>query len=100
MKLHLGGVLYALGRYDDARTHFDRCLTLSRLVGFRRGEATALFLDDLPTYHVLPPVHYYMGLAQEAMKSSGAGESFRTFLAIKQRGDDPLVPDARHRLAR
>jgi tetratricopeptide (TPR) repeat protein len=35
-------VLYALGRYEEARTHFARSLALSRLVGYRRGEATAL----------------------------------------------------------
>ena len=76
----------------EAQAAFDACLR-------RRGEATALFLDDLPTYHVLPPVHYYVGVVQEKLNSSGA-ESFKTFLSIKQRGDDPLVADARARLAK
>jgi hypothetical protein len=34
------------------------------------------------------------------LKTGGGAESYRTFLAIKQKGDgDPLVEDARGRLA-
>jgi eukaryotic-like serine/threonine-protein kinase len=90
---------YAMGRayldlqlYTEAYAAFETCLR-------RRGEATALFLDDLPTYRVFPPVHYYMGLAQQGLNSPAAAESFKTFLAIKQRGDDPLVAAARLRLS-
>jgi len=28
-------------------------------------EATAVFLDDVPTYRLFPPVYYYLGRAQE-----------------------------------
>ncbi len=77
----------------EAYGAFETCLN-------RRGEASALFLDDVPTYHRLAPVHYYMGLAQLGLGSPAAAESFKTFLSIKQRGDDPLVPDARARLAK
>jgi len=88
----LGRAYLDANAYPEAQAAFDACLR-------RRGEATALFLDDVPTYHVLPPVHYYMGRAQQALGSSGARDSFSTFLAIKQRGDDPLAADARQRLA-
>jgi Flp pilus assembly protein TadD len=66
----------------------------------RRGEATAVFLDDVPTYHRLAPVYYYLGLAQAGVGSPAAAESFKTFLSIKQRGDDPLVAAARQQLNR
>ena len=75
----------------EAYAAFEACLR-------RSGEATALFLDDVPTYHRLAPVHYYMGLAQRALGSPQAAESFKTFLAIKERGDDPFVAAARRQL--
>jgi tetratricopeptide (TPR) repeat protein len=86
-----------LERFAEASSDFDACLT-------RRGEATALFLDDIPTYRLFPPLHYYIGLAKEGLGNrAGAAESYRTFLAIRQVADpaaDPLVKDARARLAR
>jgi tetratricopeptide (TPR) repeat protein len=91
-RLGLGRAYLELGAYTEAYSSFEACLR-------RRGEAAALFLDDLPTYHWLPAVHYYMGLAQQGLGSPAAAESFRTFLSIKQRGDDPLAADARRRLA-
>ena len=88
----LGRAYLALNAPTEAAAEFDRCLT-------RRGEATAVFLDDLPTYHVFAPVYYYLGRAQEGMKSAGAPGTYRTFLAIKERGDEQgLVADARRRL--
>jgi hypothetical protein len=68
----------------------------------RRGEATALFLDESPTYHLFPPVYYYLGRAQEGLKSPAAADSYKTFLAMKEKAEhDPLVADARrHLLAR
>jgi len=88
----LGRAYLEATAYPEAQSAFDACLR-------RRGEATALFLDDVPTYHVFPQVHYYMGRVQQALRSAGAAASFKTFLAIKQGGDDPLVADARTRLA-
>jgi tetratricopeptide (TPR) repeat protein len=65
----------------------------------RRGEATAVFLDDVPSYFYLPPVYYYLGRAQEALGSSGAADSYRRFVALRSDAEeDPLVVDARQRL--
>lgn len=81
------------GAFTEASSEFDVCLK-------RRGEASAIFLDDVPSYHYLPPVYYYQGRAREGLKSAGAAESYKTFLAIKQKGaGDPLVADAKKRLA-
>ena len=66
----------------------------------RRGEATALFLNDVPSYRFLPEAYYYMGRAQEGLKIPGAAETFKTFLRIREKGSaDRLVVDARKRLA-
>src|SRR5207245_1800243 len=66
----------------------------------RRGESTAAFLDEQPTYRLFPPLYYYIGRAQEGLKSPAANESYKTFLALRQNADrDPLVTDARRRSA-
>jgi tetratricopeptide (TPR) repeat protein/predicted Ser/Thr protein kinase len=82
----------ALGAFPEADSELENCIA-------RRGEATALFLDEVPTYHLFPPVYYYLGRALEGLKSPGASESYKTFLAIKEKGgEDPLVSDARRRI--
>ena len=67
----------------------------------RRGEATTVLLDDIPTYRVMPAVRYYMARAQEGLGSTDAAMgSYKAFLAIKDKGDEQgLVADARRRMA-
>ncbi len=91
-RFNLARAYLELGAFTEADAEFDRCLK-------RRGEATEAFLDEVPTYHEFPPVHYYLGRAREGLKSAGAAESYKAFLAIKEKGDpDPLVEDARKRV--
>jgi len=93
-RLLLGRAYLAAGAFPEADAELDRCLK-------RRGEATEMFLDELATYHFVPPVYYYLGRAQEGLKSPAAKDSYRTYLAIKQKADiDPLVDDARRRESR
>jgi tetratricopeptide (TPR) repeat protein/predicted Ser/Thr protein kinase len=88
----LGRAYLEAGAFAEADAELEACLK-------RRGEATALFLDDVPSYHVLPPVYYYLGRAQEGLGSAGAAESYRRFLDLRaQAENDPLVLDARQRL--
>jgi tetratricopeptide (TPR) repeat protein len=88
----MGRAYLDAGAYTEASSEFDICLE-------RRGEVTSVFLDDVPSYHLLPPVYYYQGRAREGLKSPGAAESYKTFLAIKEKGaGDPLVADAQRRL--
>ncbi len=91
---------FALGRacleakaFTDAYSEFEKCLK-------RRGEAMIIFLNDIPSYHYFPRVHYYLGRAQEGLGSPAAAESYRKFLSIKEKSDaiDPLIEDARRRL--
>ena len=78
-------------RYAEADSELEICVK-------RRGEATALFLDESPTYYMFPSVYYYLGRAQEGLGSPAATDSYKTFLAIKAKGSDPLVADARRRV--
>ena len=89
----LGKAYLATSSFTEASSEFDICLK-------RRGEATSVFLDDVPSYHMLPPVYYYQGRAREGLNSPGAADSYKSFLAIKEKGaGDPLVADAERRIS-
>jgi tetratricopeptide (TPR) repeat protein len=89
---YMGQALLNLGMFAQAGNEFQICLN-------RRGEAAALFLDDLPTYHLLPPVYYYLGRAQEGLGNPGFRETYQTFLTIRARSQyDTLFTDATQRL--
>jgi len=88
----LGMAYLAAGAFAEADSEFDLCLT-------RRGEATAVLLDDMPTFHLEAPVHYFQGRVDEALGSPGAMDAYRAFLEIKKNGDEKgLVTDAQRRL--
>ncbi|MDQ6699328.1 MAG: protein kinase, partial [Acidobacteriota bacterium] len=90
--LALGRAYLEAEQFAQAHSEFELCVK-------RRGEATALFLDDAPTYRFFPPVYYYLGRTQEGLKSPAAAGSYQSFLAIKQAAArDPMVADARRRL--
>jgi tetratricopeptide (TPR) repeat protein/tRNA A-37 threonylcarbamoyl transferase component Bud32 len=89
----LGRAYLAAGQFTEAYSEFESCLK-------RSGEAASVFLDDLPTMRRLPQVYYYLGRAQEGLKIGAAKESYKKFLEIKiLAGGDPLVEDAKRRLA-
>ena len=92
-------VRYALGRayleagsFAEADTEFDACIK-------RRGEAASVYLDEVPTFRVFPPVYYYLGRTREALKSMGAADAYKTFLAFQTGEGGPLAADARKRIA-
>ncbi len=72
----LGRAYLEAGRFLQADSEFDRCLT-------RRGEAVSLFLDEEPTYGLFPPVYYYQGRVREGLNSASFAESYRTYLNIR-----------------
>jgi len=83
------------GAWPEAHEEFELCLK-------RRGEAASLFVDEVPSFRYLPPVYYYLGRAQEALKSPAGADSYRAYAAIKQNAEvaaEPLLQDARRRLA-
>ncbi|MBI5067507.1 MAG: protein kinase [Deltaproteobacteria bacterium] len=65
----------------------------------RRGEATDLFIENAPTWHHQASVSYWQGRAREASGSPSARDAYRAFLASKRADEEPLVADARRRLA-
>jgi tetratricopeptide (TPR) repeat protein/predicted Ser/Thr protein kinase len=79
------------GSFAQADTELDVCLK-------RKGEATAVFLDEVPTYRLYPPLYYERGRALEGLKSPGAADAFRTYLGFATGKDDPRIADARKRL--
>jgi tetratricopeptide (TPR) repeat protein/predicted Ser/Thr protein kinase len=91
-RFDLGRAYLEAGAYAEADAEFDRCLK-------RRGEAMELFMDDMPTYSYFPAIYYYKGRALEGLKSSGAADSYRTYLSIRgNAGEDPLLADIRRRI--
>ena len=67
----------------------------------RRGEAAALFLDDIPSYRYLAPLPYWLGRAQEGVgMKSAAADNYKAFLGVRSEdAKDPLTLDARKRIA-
>lgn len=84
----LGRAYLQVSMFTEAQAEFSICRR-------RSGEATAVFLDDVPSYFQFPPVHYYLALAQRGMGGPGIAE-LSTFLDIKKNGDERgLVAEAR-----
>jgi eukaryotic-like serine/threonine-protein kinase len=93
-RLDLARAYLEAGALPEAHSELDLCLK-------RRGEAMAVFLDDVPSSWYLPPATYYLARVQEGLGSTAAPASFRAFLAMKKVSEptDPLVADAHRRLA-
>lgn len=91
-RLGLGRAYLEAGAYTEADTELDVCVK-------RRGEATAVFMDDEPSWRYFAPVYYYLGRAREGLQSPGATDAYRSYLAIREiAANDPLAADARKRL--
>ena len=91
-RLDMGRAYLEAGAFPEADAELETCVK-------RRGEATALFLEESPTYRLFPSVYYYLGRAREGLKSPGAADAFKSFLAVKTGEGDALVADAKRRLA-
>jgi tetratricopeptide (TPR) repeat protein len=63
----------------------------------RRGEATDVFLDIVPTWRLYPPMLYHLGRAKEQLRNPSSADSFRAFVATQKGDEGPLVADARVR---
>jgi len=79
------------GSFTEADTELDACIK-------RRGEAAAVYLDEVPTFRVFPPVYYYLGRLRQGLKSADANEAFKTFFGFQTGEGGPLAADARKRL--
>jgi len=82
------------GMYTEATTELETCLK-------RRGEATDIYIDEQQTFRYFPATYYYLGRALEGLKSPGAADAYRNFIAMKiPSAHDTTVDDAKKRLAK
>ena len=91
----LGKAYLEIEVFPDAHSSLDSCLEHS-------GEAASVFFEDNPTFHVVAPIHYYLGRAQQGLGSSAAAESYQRYISLMEKADwdDPLLEDARKRLGK
>jgi tetratricopeptide (TPR) repeat protein len=91
VRLTLGLAYFERGDYPEAASEFAKCRE-------RRGKATAIYLDDVPTFRYYASLPYWHGRARE-MQKLDARSQFQEFLRIRLAdAADPLVEDARRRL--
>jgi len=94
-----------LGRFDLGiayveAEHYAEALAELELCQKRRGEATAIFLDDIPSFRYLAPLKYWLARAQDGLgMTPAAAANYNAFLALRPTSTkDPLVIDARRRI--
>ena len=90
-RLALARAYLSAGLFTEADAELDTLLK-------RRGEATALFLNDEPSYRYFAHVYYYQGRAREGLQRPDAAESYRNFIALRVGVRDALVQDGQRRL--
>ncbi len=90
------GIAYVRsGHYAEALSELETCKK-------RRGEAVAIFLDDIPSFRYLATLPYWLARAQEGLGMKGpSAENFKSYLSIRaESANDSLAADARQRLAK
>lgn len=91
VRFQLGRAYFESGSFAEALDEFNICES-------RRGEASAIFLDDLPTWRYLATLAYWQGRAQQELgMTSAANESFQAYAGLRP-ASDPLAVDARQRI--
>jgi len=91
-RFELGRAYLQAGLFVESDAEFEKCLK-------RRGEALEILQNNVPTYGYVPPVYYYQGRAREGLNSPGFRDSYKAYLAIREKAaEDPLLPEIRRRL--
>jgi eukaryotic-like serine/threonine-protein kinase len=93
-RFDLGVAYVETGHFAEAIAEFEACQK-------RRGEATAVLLDDLPSFHHLATLPYWLARAQQGLGLKPAAlENYKAYLAIRSNARrDPLAADAGKRIA-
>jgi tetratricopeptide (TPR) repeat protein len=94
VRYSLGLAYLQAGDHAGALREFDLCAK-------RRGEASAVFLDDFPSFRYLSHLPYWHARAQQALGlHDSARANYKQFLVVRgKQHEDPLVQDAKTRLA-
>ena len=83
----------ALGAFAEAGSEMDTCER-------RRGEATDIMMNEMPTFRYCAPIPYYLGRLHEGLKSPSSADFFGSYLKLRAGvPKDALAADARRRLA-
>jgi tetratricopeptide (TPR) repeat protein len=92
-RFHLGVIYLEAGYPAEALLQFELCEG-------RIGEASSLFLDDMPTWRYTASLNYWKARAHEAIDMrTPAIKGYQTFLALRpEPTDDPLAADAYRRV--
>lgn len=91
IRFELGRTYLAAGFNAEAVSEFAACED-------RRGEATAMYFDDRPSYRYMAELPYWTALAQEGVgMQTSSNQNFENFLSLRPEGG-PLADDARQRL--
>lgn len=93
IRYQIGKAYLRAGNYPEA---LDELTTLK----VRHGEATAVFLDDMPTYRLLAELPYWIGRVQEELKiRSAARANYEEYVSLRPQGG-ALAQDAIERAAK
>ncbi|MCX6594811.1 MAG: tetratricopeptide repeat protein, partial [Acidobacteria bacterium] len=89
-RYHLGRAYLQAKGYAEAQSEFDHCVR-------RSGEATGVFIDDLPTWRLMAPAYFYLAQAEEGLGSAGAKTNYQKFLNLAKNlsPTDPMAVQAR-----
>jgi tetratricopeptide (TPR) repeat protein len=91
-------IRFELGRSYLAADLHAEALDEFTIAHDRRGEASAVFLDDTPSYRFLATLPYWTGRAQEGLGMRAAAVENYQALLDRWSGDGSLPSDARQRL--
>jgi tetratricopeptide (TPR) repeat protein len=89
------GRTYALAGYHaEALGELEQCED-------RIGESTAVFLDDIPTFHYSAPLYYWLGLTRQQLgMPDAARQDYTRYLSLRVDSDQSeMSRNARERLA-
>ena len=91
---------FSLGVAYVEAGHYAEALPELKLAQKRRGEATAIFLDDIPSFRYLAPLPYWLARAQDGLGMKPAAEAdYKAYLSLRGTApNDALAADARKRL--
>ena len=95
VRFHLGVAYLEAGHFPEALSELERSEK-------RKGEATAVLLDDTPSFRYYATLPYWKARAQQALgQHAAAAAGFEAFIASRAAATrDPIVADARKRLSR
>jgi tetratricopeptide (TPR) repeat protein len=91
IRLELGKTFLDAEYYVEALDEFVACEE-------KRGQATAVFLDDLPSYRYLSTLPYWIARAQQGLGNKvAAKQGYERFIALRPEGS-PLASEAKSRM--